>query len=263
MADISPRDFYAGFEIKLNGTQLTTAQANAILSVEVERNLYLPAAVCIRFIDAGPAGSDGPTTLGLANDTTFAAMGTAVEILMGHASTPVSVFKGEITSFEIDITEAGDPPLFVIRAYDKGHRLHRGRISTTFLQMKDSDIASTIASNAGLTADCDSSATTYDTVSQNNQTNWEFLVERARRIGYEVWVDDTTLHFRKPTLTGSPVATTVLWNDLISLNMRLTASSQVATVKVAGMGYTEQGSRAWYGNQSQPSSNHGLSHERR
>jgi uncharacterized protein involved in type VI secretion and phage assembly len=45
-----------------------------------------------------------------------------------------------------------------------------------------------------------------------------------------VWVDDTTIHFRKPALTGSPVATTVLWNDLISLNMRLTAGSQVATV---------------------------------
>jgi phage protein D len=230
MGNPSPRAFYAGFLVKLNGAALTDAQANTILSVEVERNLYLPATACIKFIDAGPAGSAGPTLLSLANDTSFAAMGAAVEIQMGSGTTPVSVFKGEITSFEIDITEAGDPPLFVIRAYDKGHRLHRGRISKTFLNVTDSDMASTICSSAGLTASSDATSKVYDTVSQNNQTNWEFLVERARRIGYEVWVDDTTVHFRKPALTGSPVAVATLLSDLRSLNMRLTAGSQVAKV---------------------------------
>ncbi len=229
MGNPSPRAYYAGFLIKLNGSALTDEQANSILSVEVERNLYLPATACIRFIDAGPAGSAGPTTLSLANDTGFATMGAAVEIQMGSDATPVSVFKGEITSFEIDAMQ-GDAPSFVIRAYDKGHRLHRGRISKTFLNVTDSDVASTISTGAGLTASSDSTTKVYDTISQNNQTNWEFLVERARRIGYEVWVDDTTLHFRKPAVTGSAVAVAELGNSLESLNMRLTSGSQVSAV---------------------------------
>ncbi len=235
MSAPSPRDFYAGFLIKVNGAPLTDDQANNVLSVEVERSLYLPSAACIRFSDGGPGGTVGAPALSLSNDTGFITMGAALEIQMGSGETPVTIFKGEITSFELDIAGANALPAFVVRGYDKGHRLHRGRVSKTFLNTTDSDLISSIASTAGgLSASTDATSVVYDTISQNNQTNWEFLVGRARRIGYELYVDDTTLHFRKPAVTGSSVATTELWKDLISLNMRLTSGSQVSTVNVQG-----------------------------
>ncbi|HEY8285700.1 MAG TPA: VgrG-related protein [Chloroflexota bacterium] len=232
MSAPSPRDFYASYIIKVDGSPLPGAKADSILSVEVERNLYLPASFCIRFSDGGVAVSGANPSLALANDTSFAQIGAAVEILAGYGETPASVFKGEVTSVELDISGTGNMPCFLIRGYDKGHRLQRGRVSKTYLNVKDTDVVSTIAGAAGLSASTDATTEVFDTISQNNQTNWEFLAERAQRIGYEMFVDDRTLHFRKPALTGSPVATSTLWEDLIWLNLRLTSSGQVATVNV-------------------------------
>ncbi|MGH2410870.1 MAG: phage late control D family protein, partial [Chloroflexota bacterium] len=185
MSAPSPRDFYASYIIKLAGAPLTEVQADSILSVEVERNLYLPASFCVRFSDGGTAVSGANPSLALANDTGFAQIGSAVEILAGYGETPVSVFKGEITSVELDIAGTGNMPCFLIRGYDKGHRLQRGRVSKTHLNVKDSDVVSTITGTAGLSASTDETTEVFDTISQNNQTNWEFLVERAQRIGYE------------------------------------------------------------------------------
>ncbi|HVA91726.1 MAG TPA: VgrG-related protein [Chloroflexota bacterium] len=232
MSAPSPRDFYASYVINIAGSPLPQAKADSVLSFEVERNLYLPASFCIKFSDGGPGGALGPVTLSLANDTSFAQIGSAIEILAGYGETPVSVFKGEITSVELDISGTGDMPCFLIRGYDKGHRLQRGRVSSTYLNVKDTDVLSTIAGAAGLSASTDETTEVFDTISQNNQTYWEFLVARAQRIGYEMFMDDGTLHFRKPALTGSPVITSTLWEDLIWLNLRLSSSGQVAAVNV-------------------------------
>ena len=232
MSAPSPRDFYASYIISIGGSPLPAAKADSILSVEVERSLYLPSSFCIRFTDGGTALSGTNPSLALANDTTFAQIGAAVEISAGYGETPASVFKGEITSVELDIADSKTMPSFLIRGYDKGHRLQRGRLSKTYLNVKDSDVVSTIAGTAGLSASTDETTEVYDTISQNNQTNWEFLVERAQRIGYELFMDDGTLHFRKPALTGSPVLTSTLWEDLIWLNLRLSSSGQVASVNV-------------------------------
>lgn len=250
MSSPSLRDFYASYEIKIDGSALLQAKADSIISVEVERNLYLPSSFCIRFVDGGAGVSGGPITLALANDTSFAQIGSAVEILAGYAETPVSVFKGEITSIELDITGANDVPCFLVRGYDKGHRLQRGRLSKTYLNVTDSDVASTVATAAGLTATADSTTEVFDTISQNNQTYWEFLSDRAQRIGYELYVDDTILHFRKPVLTGSPSVTTTLWEDLIWLNLRLTSTGQVAAVNVQA--WDPQQKQQIVGNASSP-----------
>ena len=53
--------------------------------------------------------------------------------------------------------------------------------------MTDSDIARRVAEGLGLTADVGHERT-YPYVAQCNQTDLEFLRERAQRIGYEVIV---------------------------------------------------------------------------
>ncbi|MBF8277359.1 MAG: phage protein [Candidatus Brocadiaceae bacterium] len=73
--------------------------------------------------------------------------------------------------------------------------------------MKDSDIASSIASEVGLSPDVEDTGTVYPYVFQNNQTNFEFLLERAWRIGYEMLVDDKTFIFRKSQEDKSPQLT--------------------------------------------------------
>ena len=58
-----------------------------------------------------------------------------------------------------------------------------------FVQQKDSDIAATIVQEVGLTPQVTDSQVVHDYVLQANQTDMEFLQERARRIEYEMVVD--------------------------------------------------------------------------
>ena len=55
--------------------------------------------------------------------------------------------------------------------------------------MKDSDIASKIAREAGfMETDISDTSTTHRHVSQISQTDWDFLRGRAQEIGFEVGV---------------------------------------------------------------------------
>ena len=69
--------------------------------------------------------------------------------------------------------------------------------------MKDSEIANQIAGDWSLTPKIDDTQVSLDYVLQNNQSDFEFLQERARRIGYEMVVTDAELHFRPRKNDGS------------------------------------------------------------
>ena len=88
-------------------------------------------------------------------------------------------------------------------ALDKSHRLGRGSRVKTYLTMTYSDVVSSLVSAAGLTASTDSSELTFDYLLQVS-SDLEFLNEMASRSGFDWWVDDTTLNFKKPP-SGSTV----------------------------------------------------------
>ena len=68
---------------------------------------------------------------------------------------------------------------------------------------------------------------------QNNQTNAEFLHDRARRLGFEVWVHDGILHFRSPARDVDPLR--LVWGDtLLEFRPRFSLAGQLDTVEVRG-----------------------------
>jgi len=142
------------------------------------------------------------------------------------------VFKGEITALEPDFTEDTRATL-VVRAYDRSHRLHRGTHSQAYLQVTDSDLAQRIARDAGLRAQVDATSEVHPYVLQRNQTHMEFLGERARRIGYEFFVQDRVLYFRKPA-QGSAALQIEWGKELRAFRPRLSLVEQVDEVTVKG-----------------------------
>src|SRR3990172_1441949 len=70
-----------------------------------------------------------------------------------RSDSPEMLIVGEVTSVEADYDSLGTRA--VVRGYDKSHRLAAGRKTPTYQQVKYSDIASQIASAAGLTPDVD------------------------------------------------------------------------------------------------------------
>lgn len=137
-------------------------------------------------------------------------LGNSVEVKIGGGTRydpdgkgsgdKATVFKGELVGMEPSYRQGGESR-FALRAYDKMHRLLRGRVSKTYQDQSDQDIASAIASKAGLSAQCGSSPKiTHKHVYQHNQTNLEFLRVRAARLGFAVWCEDTKLFFDAPKL---------------------------------------------------------------
>ena len=216
--------------IKVNGTKLPEEQKRRVLETVVEQSLHLPDMFVIRLHDVGDDNQpDRASYFKMLDQDTFA-VGREVEIEMGHQDEPKPVMKGEITSVEVEISQ-GQGPQLTVRGYARSHRLHRGRHSRSFLNQSDGDIVRKIAQEAGLTAEVDSTPT-HDYVFQNNQTNWEFLRERAARLGYELFVDGRTLHFRKPQNGKQQAPEQKLFQGLLSLRVMVSSAFQAGEVVV-------------------------------
>jgi phage protein D/phage baseplate assembly protein gpV len=122
----------------------------------------------------------------------------------------------------------------VVRAYDRSHRLQRGRRTRSFVQVTDEDIAKRIAREARLDPDIEAGGEVYDYVLQDNRTNYEFLQERAERSGFTFWVSDKRLHFRR-LQSGSTQPILLEWgSNLQHFRPVLSASRQVDEVIVRG-----------------------------
>jgi phage protein D len=159
-------------------------------------------------------------------------------VVKAGMGTPEDIFHGEVVGLE-PTYEAGGDTRFVIRAFNKLHRLVRGRKSKTYENMSDQDIVQQIAGNAGLQAQCDSSTKiTHPHVYQHNQTDLEFVRSRAARIDYEVLCDDTKLYFRKrQTDNDSGIVCDMQQNSpywLQKFSARLSSAGVVNEVNVRG-----------------------------
>lgn len=123
--------------------------------------------------------------------------GDEVEVKIGGEGGK-SIFKGEVVGVE-PIYKSGGESKCVIRAFNRMHRLRRGKKSKTFQKMTDQDIASAIAQEAGLQASTGSKPKIkHEHVYQHNQTDLDFLLIRAKRLGFDVWVEDKKMFFDKP-----------------------------------------------------------------
>jgi len=219
----APNELASQVKIKVDGSDIQQNVMDTLASLSVDQHSHLPGMFLLRFLDPG---------LELLNNGPFD-LTKEVEVLAQKADgTPVSLIKGEITALEPQYGEGMIAEL-LIRGYDKSHRLYRESKSKAFLNIKDSDLAGQIAGNAGLSSQIDATTTIYEHLYQHNQTDLEFLMQRAWRIGYECFVADGKLYFRKPPAGSASV--TLTWGDnLLSFRIRASLAEQVDEVIVKG-----------------------------
>jgi phage protein D/phage baseplate assembly protein gpV len=215
--------------IKIDGAPVAEEFMDDLDELVVDSSLYLPGMFTIRLNDS---------QLKWVDDASLD-IGKAVEIRIktGEADygsqTEGQLITGEITALEPSFP-GDDMPTMTIRGYDKAHRLHRGKKTRTFLKMKDSDLASKIAGEAGLSADVDATSVTYEFVLQNNQTNMEFLQARAERIGYQAWASEGKLHFKKGDASLGDGPELAHGENLQSFQPCWTSAGQADTMIVRG-----------------------------
>lgn len=211
--------------IKVNGSLVEAADMDQLIELVVDSSLHLPDMAVITFHDE---------TLDLINSSKFP-LGAPLEISMSDYDDPRShqvMFKGEIVALEPEFNE-GVLATLTIRGYAKSYRLHRETVTKAWVEVTDSDIAQAIAGNAGLSPEVESTTEVFKHVFQNALTDMAFLQQRAMRIGYEVFVQDEKLYFRKPDPTGSQVELE-FGKVLRSFRPALSVSDQVNEVTVKG-----------------------------
>lgn len=215
------------FAIAVDGTPLPVAVAMQIRRINVDQDVGMPGMFTVEL-----AGGDTDNETTWIDDDTFA-IGAAVEIKLGYGDTLQSVIAAEVTGIEPTFTR-GSRPVLTVRGHDRLHRLLRGTKTRSFVQQKDSDIAATLASEAGLTAQTTDTQVVHDYVLQANQTNMAFLLERARRIEYEVVIEDRTLHFRPVRNAQGEALTLTPEDDLLEFHPRLSTMRQFSELELRG-----------------------------
>src|SRR5215471_6223823 len=226
-----PDDPVAGVKpkIEIEGQPLASEVETLLEQVVVDDHLHLPDMFLLSFRDSG---------LQVVKQTKLT-IGAKVRISVGSDL----LIQGEVTGLEAEYDSVGSRA--IVRGYDGSHRLHRGRVTQTYQNVKDSDIARTVAQRAGIQpGTIDDSSTTHEHVSQVNISDWDFLKARAAEIGFEVAVSEAKLHFRKPKpsqdapsqgdfRTSDPLQL-VFGKDLLEFRPRVSSAEQVKDIKVRG-----------------------------
>lgn len=214
-------------QILIKGSRLPIKAEADIQSVTVSEDLDAPGMFAIELLNWDAIKSQ----VTWVDDSLFD-IGNQVEIQMGYQNKLISLIGGEITGLEPEFHLDILAPSLVVRGHDLRHRLLRGAKSRSFTKMKDSEIASQIATERGLQARVKDTNIKLDYVLQANQTDLDFLQERARRIGYEVVVENKNLYFRPPQNDTQKILTLKREEDLLEFSPRLSSMNQVGQVEV-------------------------------
>ena len=223
--------------VQIDGSSVSEDFIGDLLQVSVEESLHLPSMFTLVI--------NNPYASGIVGDepwkyTNLIKIGNQIKI--GFTTTDSQgqtvsgyILEGEITAVETHFTPDSNAPI-VVRGYDVSHRLHRGRYNRSFTNKKDSDIVAQIVQELGISVvDIQQTTEVHEYIYQQNQTNMEFLRLRAAINGFELFVKDGTLYFRKPEQDN--IITLEWMKDLSSFRVRVTTTEQVDSVVVRAWDY--------------------------
>ena len=158
----------------------------------------------------------------------------------------VTMLAGTVESIEPHYPAGGVPSL-TVRLINPLKALKDKPNTHAYINKSTADIAREIARNHGLDIvikmhrDDDDGPQPY--VLQNNQFDIVFLLQRARRMGYDVWLDGakSTLHFG-PASTGANTTYKLGFHrTLMDFSPRLSVSDQVGWVTVTARNQIAKG----------------------
>ncbi len=143
------------------------------------------------------------------------------------------IFDGRIMALEAGFP-AGAPPMITVLAEDRFQDLRMARRTRAFNDVSDADVARSIASDHGLTAEVSADGPTYKLLAQVNQSDLAFLRQRARSIDAELWIDGSKLQFKaRASRRSNPIELT-LGRELQSFTVKADLAFQRSTVTANG-----------------------------
>jgi phage protein D len=209
------------FYLKIDGQQPRAELTADIETITVESSLHMPDVATITLHDQELRWAD--------SDELSPGKPIMISAKVGRSEKPV--FDGEVVEIE-PILEKGMKKL-VVRAFDRLHRLARGRSARRFVNITDGDLVKKLAGEVGLEAKTGPTPDVHPYVLQANQTNLDFLQARAAALGYLLYVTKKTLHYEPPGARGEPIA--LEWEkNLSEFRPRMSTVGQLNEVTARG-----------------------------
>lgn len=206
----------------------TALEAPRLTSMQIRRAINTIPWARLEFADGDQPNNGFP----LADDTTLVP-GTEVEIALGYGNRHDTVFKGLVVRFGLTITGDNDARL-VLECRDAAAAMTIGRRSAHYIDQLDSDIASTLIGNAGLTADVEATTVTHRELVQHHCSDWDFMLARAEVNGRLVNVIDGTVKVKAPETAAAPVLELVYGRDIIAFQADIDARLQRGSIGARG-----------------------------
>jgi phage protein D len=237
------QDFYVpAFEVRVGGVPSTREVIADILTVTYRDN--------IREIDSFEItinNWDAETNDFKYSDGDQFLPGKTVELWMGYFGSNQLrlMLTGEITSLRPSFPSEGRPTL-VISGLNKLHRLRNRQESHSYQGMTDNQIAGQIEQRLRplhVRIETPGETTERLNLFQDNQYDIVFLMERARRIGFDLFISEssqngraanTTLRFGPSDNVNRVVYELEYGRSLIEFQPELTTAQQVGQVTVRG-----------------------------
>ncbi|MEA4909115.1 MAG: VgrG-related protein [Anaerolineaceae bacterium] len=217
--------------IKIGGRLLSSQVMDDLIELVVDTDYFLPAMFSIRLRDRY---DDSANKLSYADQDTYK-VGAEVEISITALDEDLSksLIQGEITTLEQNFAPDGNA-YFTIRGYDRSHRLMNGKKTRVFGSgaqgsIAEEDILHQIAQQHGLSAMVDSTGLRYAYVLQYNQSDWDFLWDRARLIGNQLYAEGRALHYHPVSKERGAGLLELKWGEnLTSFQPRVTLMGRIS-----------------------------------
>ena len=229
------QDFYVpAFELRLGGRPPGQEVVRDILSVS-----YKDSVQDIDSFEISINNWDAGTRNFKYSDQRLFDPGQTVELRMGYLNALRPMLKGEITSLRPSFPAGGGSTL-AVSGLNVLHKFRTQQESHTYVQKTDSEIAAEIGNRLKVRIDPAqrSDEPRFNYLIQDNQYDIIFLMERARRIGYDLVVaedkGETILVFKPSTTVHHSTYRLTYGKSLIEFQPELTTANQVSKVTVRG-----------------------------
>jgi len=229
----SGQDFYVpAFEVKLDGRPTGQDVIKDILSVSYKDNIME-----LDSFDIIINNWDADKRAFKYSDSDLFDPGKKLELKMGYYGKDAlrSMLKGEITSLRPSFPNGAGSTL-TISGLNILYKLRKESRSQIYEDKTDTEIAKKIAHDLGIAiaeAKVNEKPLTY--LIQDNQFDINFLMGRARRIGYDLFIKEdgnSTLHFEPSTNVRNLTYRLTYGKSLNEFQPELTTVNQVGKVTV-------------------------------
>lgn len=235
------QDFYVPyFEVKIGGRAQGQTVIHDILSVTYKDSLQ-----DIDSFDLNINNWDAEKRTFKYSDSDLFDPGKELELWMGYygKGNMRLMVRGQITGLHPTFPAGGGSAL-AVSGLNVLHKLRTAQVSDTYVQKTDSEVAARIGQRLGVKIKTSpGKETPYDYLIQDNQYDIIFLMERARRIGYELYVEEQgkngqsqqpVLIFGRSNDVKRPTYDLRYGRTLIDFKPDLTTANQINEVVVRG-----------------------------